>query len=630
MSGPFEGNLKALESRNPPLAGRVRGAPEPAGCELVEGKLPGAVSIRAPGPDGTPILLHSAYNPAQEAERLIDSTESVKFNTFIVFGFGLGYHVQRLLAVTSKESFIYVVEASLSLLRKALELRDLADVLGSPRVFFVVEEPMSGFFTELFTEKLRVCAGGLKFCIHAPLVRLAPDFYANVRKEAGEYMIANQTSMVTAFFHARHTCRNQILNIPLYALRPGIADVGDRLKGYPAVIVSAGPSLAKTIDLLAEYRDRAVIFATDVLLKMLLARGIRPHFTTVLDFQEHTGRFFEGVEGLEETHLVASPKAYHGTVTLYKGPVCFTSDDAVRKLLGEDFPDRGRCSTGMNVAHFAFSAAEFLGCDPIIFIGQDLGYPDDITHMPGSALYGMWQPERNRFYTFEMKELEEIRRRKNVLLRVEDIHGNMMYTDRSMLSYLKIFEGSIARSPAKCIDATGGGARIAGTELLDFGECARRYMTRPAPRIEFDRPQEDIGSLELAGGILRKRIEECRIMDGLYREAKGLFRKIEKDFHDREKIRHYTAKVGALRDKVAAYEDLYAVLTYFMPADILERVKRDWDISSSEPTGHDRLRAQLDRDKEYCKALLAGLKDMEEILRTALAECKDLAGRLAR
>jgi len=155
-------------------------------------------------------------------------------------------------------------------------------------------------------------------------------------------------------------------------------------------------------------------------------------------------------------------------------------------------------------------------------------------------------------------------------------------------------------------------------------------MTRPAPRIEFDRPQEDIGSLELAGGILRKRIEECRIMDGLYREAKGLFRKIEKDFHDREKIRHYTAKVGALRDKVAAYEDLYAVLTYFMPADILERVKRDWDISSSEPTGHDRLRAQLDRDKEYCKALLAGLKDMEEILRTALAECKDLAGRLAR
>ena len=63
---------------------------------------------------------------------------------------------------------------------------------------------------------------------------------------------------------------------------------------------------------------------------------------------------------------------------------------------------------GATVAHLSFYLAEFLGCDPIILIGQDLGFVDGLYYKPGTAIHETWGVELGRFNTLETKEWERI------------------------------------------------------------------------------------------------------------------------------------------------------------------------------------------------------------------------------
>ena len=48
------------------------------------------------------------------------------------------------------------------------------------------------------------------------------------------------------------------------------------------------------------------------------------------------------------------------------------------KTLREMKLNKAKLPSGSTVAHLAYYLAEHLGCDPIIFVGQDLGFSDGL------------------------------------------------------------------------------------------------------------------------------------------------------------------------------------------------------------------------------------------------------------
>ena len=48
--------------------------------------------------------------------------------------------------------------------------------------------------------------------------------------------------------------------------------------------------------------------------------------------------------------------------------------------------------SGSTVAHLAYYLAEHLGCDPIAFVGQDLGFSDGLYYTPGTSYEDVWRP----------------------------------------------------------------------------------------------------------------------------------------------------------------------------------------------------------------------------------------------
>ena len=127
-------------------------------------------------------------------------------------------------------------------------------------------------------------------------------------------------SLMTLVTNSRITCRNVANNLPTYLATPPIDTLRDHFKGMPAVVVAAGPSLQRNIDQLAELADRAVIICVQTTFKMLVDRGIRPHFVTSLDYHEMSKRFFEDIDDFSRTHLIAEPKVTWHVPDTYAGP----------------------------------------------------------------------------------------------------------------------------------------------------------------------------------------------------------------------------------------------------------------------------------------------------------------------
>ena len=126
----------------------------------------------------------------------------------------------------------------------------------------------------------------------------------------------------------------------------------------------------------------------------------------------------------------------------------------------------GRLATGGSVAHLAFAVGNLLGADPVVFVGQDLAFTDNITHVSGNDN--------------SLKIEEEMKDSKREYIKVKDIHGNEVWTRDDFYFYLQWFNRTIKTMKGngcktKFIDATEGGARIEGTEIMSLEEVINEY-----------------------------------------------------------------------------------------------------------------------------------------------------------
>jgi spore maturation protein CgeB len=118
-------NLTVLAGRDPALAAVVGAAGRGAVAASVAADGTGNLSIGG-------IPLHNTHAPAVEARRWareqLEAPGRAEAETLVVLGFGAAHHLEALAARWPKR--LVVVEPSLALLRAALELADLRDLLG--------------------------------------------------------------------------------------------------------------------------------------------------------------------------------------------------------------------------------------------------------------------------------------------------------------------------------------------------------------------------------------------------------------------------------------------------------------------------------------------------------------------
>ncbi|EOI6257411.1 6-hydroxymethylpterin diphosphokinase MptE-like protein [Campylobacter jejuni] len=241
-----------------------------------------------------------------------------------------------------------------------------------------------------------------------------------------------------------------------------------------AIVVSAGPSLAKQLPLLKAYQDKAVIFCADGALSMLEKEDIVPDYVTNLDYSDWPIKFFQNKENLKQSIIALECATHPNVVHSLKAENCMIV--LRNKALYQRFNlnDFGYIDTGTHVSHFSYTLALALGFKNIIMIGQDLAFGEEgNSHSKGFSYGEQFSGEK----TVPTLKTQAYGGKGEVLTHIA-------WNDyRIKLEYLF----ACNEQKTKFYNATEGGARINFTEELSFKECCEKLLTKEKPK--FDIPK---------------------------------------------------------------------------------------------------------------------------------------------
>lgn len=623
----FLANLRALWRTDPRLAQRIDELPLDASLALHPTRT-NCQTASVSTADGRTLFLHSRYDPIREATDFIKGLDRTEARCVILCGLGLGYHIQPIFDILGEELVILVSEPDLVTIKTALEHTDLSAGIAAGRIEFLTTPAKAALHERLVRHSTMLMLGAVIAVPPVARDHQAPA-HAIIRQAVLDFAAFAKMSLVTLVKNAGITARNVANNLPVYASTPPPDVLRGRFTGCPAILVAAGPSLAKNIDQLAALRDRAVIIAAQTTLKPLLERGIKPHFVTSLDWSDLSRQFFDGVAIPDDVILVAEPKASWHVVDAFRGDtsaatkrVILLHNPFAQRCVGDVLPPRSPMDAGATVMHLAFYLAQWLGCDPIVFIGQDLAFGGHVYYAPGVAIHRAWDSELGRFGTLEMKEWERIARHRPILRKVPGHDGREIYTDEQMFTYLEQFERDFARCAARVIDATEGGARKQGAQAMSLSEAASAHLQAviAAARFDFaDVRWQDRSRLEAARDTLRRRREELAEFRALCDRTRELLHALESLTHDAKAFNRKIAEVDELRTLVQEHELIFAMVRDVSQLGELQRFAADRRLAESDDRGRDRAVQQLRRDGQFISSLLEGCDTLASIFDQALA-----------
>ncbi|PCI09108.1 hypothetical protein COB72_07140 [bacterium] len=597
----LERNLEALSKHSPLAAQQIRTAQSPIDIRFIETD-EGIESVELGG-----VALASKRKPMQEAKRFAERFEPTNAACCAMVGFGIGYHCGTMLERLGSVGVIMCFEPDVELLHAVLERVDYTRMFETSRFFLVCQAEDSSTISRMFVGIEAVIGLGVEIIHHPPSAKrlgesgaVFSDVFCNVIK-------AQRTHVVTTLANARVTFRNAIMNLDHYSKSAGIESLKDSCKGKAAVVVAAGPSLERNLEMLADpkVRDSVVVIAVQTVLKQMLAKGIKPHFVAALDYHEISKRFYEGLsaEDVDGVRLIVEAKANPAILDAFPGEVLCAGDEMLDRLLGDELSrEMGQLTMGGTVAHLCYYIARYLGCDPVILIGQDLGFSDGQYYASGAAIHQVWSGELHAHNTLEMMEWQRIVRMRGLLRKKTDIHGRQIYLDEQMATYLVQFEAEFQKDTHDgllVIDATEGGVQKEHTTVMTLKDAIDAHGSEepielPATdvlRVENTQHQSDVRRR------LDKLIEDSRRIVYLSEQSIELLETMIKHQDDQKQMGVLIGKVQLFRDQVFKMDVAYRLAETVNQVGVLNRMKQDRLIDiNKDASAIERQKLQIERD----------------------------------
>lgn len=538
----YQKNLQALTNRFPEVVKSFE--KESQYSFNLEGRHPFGLSVIGEEIKKT---LHSRYHPLEEARRLVEQHNMTANNNddhIFTCGFGLGYHVEELLRTIEDDTNITVIEFEPHLIKLALSTRDLTALIMDERFHLVIPEDEEDLFNQLvqFVNESNVFFQHFQFNAYQQIFSDKYDLFLKQLVKAAEKVRIDQNTLL---YFAKTWPQNIMRNVGHLAQGVGIKEFFGQFKDCPGIVVSAGPSLDKNVDILQKAKGKAIIVAVGTALRVLLKKGIMPDLTITIDGGEANARHFEGLEDFDAP-LAFLPTAHPKILDAHKGPkISISYGLGLVNWLAGHMESKGGVSFGGSVATAALDWLEKMGANPLIFVGQDLAYPGGQSHASGTTYDGL----------VKSKDLPN-------MVFVKGYYGGEVLSDKVLVNFLRWFEDFIRERPHKTfINATEGGADIAGTiqktlqQVVDDFCQEDRGITQRIDKILADKKPPDVDRLRTA------LEDQIRHFNKLYRasilareRSKQLYQMYDKgnDFSSLNKILN---SLNRLDDKIKKYND---------------------------------------------------------------------------
>ncbi|MDH5542895.1 MAG: DUF115 domain-containing protein [Nitrospinota bacterium] len=468
-------NLEIIDKRHSRVSAPLRNLPAPPKPEKTKH---GEVTVAING-----LLLAGKVDPKREGDKFANSLSLDGKDNLLVYGFGLGYHLESVVSTRPELKRIVAIEASRDILSAALNHRDLSTLLSDSRFELVTAESEQEL-TKSIIEAIKDGGENWEVAIHLPSFRCIPEGFDRV-KDIFDSLLGEKR------FKARFSGverENIKANLEAIASSPGASSIFGALKGYPAILVGAGPSLDRNLSFLDKVQNSSFILAVDTAAEALRENGIGYDAVISVDPQVISFSHFAGARG--GAPLFFSPTTHPQVVERFKNSrmLLLKKGHTIFQPAETLLEERGVVDAGGSVSCFALDLLAKSGADPIGFVGQDFGFPkgapynrstfsDMDSTNPGSMMDGS---------CYDSITLQHDR------LETEFYSGEKGFTHPHLNGYRKTFEEIIARYPERSfISINSSGAVIAGCRnIVSWGETVKLFKGAGKPKPPLNVPPE--------------------------------------------------------------------------------------------------------------------------------------------
>ncbi|MBD3267654.1 DUF115 domain-containing protein [bacterium] len=383
----------------------------------------------------------------------------------VVFGVGCGQAINVFYQTHIKTLVrLIVVEPEPAVFRHVLAEEDVSCLLKDERVLWCVGKAMREIQIWLDEACVNIGAQGLVCYVNEAEKACFPAAFGCVltmMQNAVEHAEQNKQVQTVRGLFIQH---NLLRNLPFFLRSIPLRAFENRFCSIPALVIGAGPSLDKQLEILKTVPSTFLIVAVDTAIHVLQSNGIQPHFIVAADPMQMNFKHFQRVESLEPAVLAFLPETNYKILEKYPNHskmVCLHDLESKTIRAWASFLNiKTTFRRGMNVGYCAFSLARQLGCSPLILVGMDLAISTDgATHAKHTANVSQVH------YSTETQTAEitgNVPEKERAVVEVEGYYGQPVLTYPSFRQYILHFEKEMAQMDTPVIDATEGGAKKQG------------------------------------------------------------------------------------------------------------------------------------------------------------------------
>ena len=451
----LDANLKLISNYNPTSKYNILKIKELKNDIIVTN-----TSLQEPNLTYNEVPLHDVYGAELEAKRIFNKVENTPASMHVLFGFGLGYLFQQF-ALNSNGTVI-VYEPNLEIIASTLEIADFTEELSRKNVFVCTNY-----------QEFNECYKKNYFPEVNTIISFLPSykklFEQDLKKFASQVNLLMGSIIIDSNYiknKLNSSVKSVCENIDASIHETPLTEFKNFYKEKTALIVSAGPTLDKNIEIIKKYRENVIIFCVGQATGSLMKNGITPDFIVSVELA-NTIQQFEKYD-ISDIDLIVEPITHREVHNArVRNVISYPSKTSVANLIWSQYAnvDSSECVSSGTVSFTALYSAKLFGFKNIILVGQDLAYLDGKCYSSGAKIEGLeyqfneltgeakvvakdFELFKNSLYpegttlTEEQKNLKAQRflenRFKNLVF-VDGIKGNKLITSIDYASFIAEF-----------------------------------------------------------------------------------------------------------------------------------------------------------------------------------------------
>ena len=534
MNNIFQKNINALAQKNEALAKKLLTYIPTEVPELKQEN--GAYNLFYKN-----LHLHNPQNPLGEAQEIFAMAENSPIAIHLVYGLGLGYLFQ--VASLKSQGTVILYEPDLNIMKIAFTLVDFSNDILKHNVFITDSLDQVGdyIYTRSNTK-------------NTPLL-LTTTAYRELNSGDFVKIVEELQRMVGMFgLDLKYTKQRfygltlgLINNIPNLLSEIPFAELKNRCVGKTAVVVSAGPSLDRDIEILKKYRGKYILFVVGTAAKTVFAHGIKPDFVCIIESYD-ASKQLAGLD-LSDVNFITEPTANKNLRNFkFKQTYSHAAVNLPVNALWSEIADidlQEYWSKG-TVSYTALNCARILGCSKIILVGQDLAYIEGQCYSKDSAYkdlecrfnkeFNRWEIAARDFEHYaqslsnspdaEIRKRVAIERLKNLnsaLYYVKGINGDMIPTESVYAAFIKpLSEYTQHFNDREYINASLVGAQIDGFKNMALEDALKDSETIEKRDFSVDY-KYDVEAIKQK--LIKQKsslVEACKMLDVGLRQSNSL------------------------------------------------------------------------------------------------------------